>query len=391
MMKLKNNNKSILFVSSLWDRWGGSEELWSQTALKLVAQGYDVSASVHGFSPVQNRVEDLIRGGIDVWPRASQFSLGMRVRQKLTFRQDGIMGAEVRKVIDKKSPSLIVFSDGGIIPLIEFLELCVAKRVPFVTIGNANTENWWPEDELAERYRKILPAALRCFFVSRANLRLFEKQIGCELANAEVIRNPFGVNFHASPPWPMSTEAEVLFACVGRLHPISKGQDILLEALATSVWANRKWRLTLYGDGPMKNSLQRLVQRLGLNDRVFFAGHVAAMEDIWALNQILVMPSRCEGLPIVMVEAMLCGRAVIATDVAGHSEIVEDGITGFLAEAPTVPSMLKALDRFWVRRTESEHMGRMAQERIRRIIPQDPVAIFTDKLKELSDAFQGKV
>ena len=92
-----------------------------------------------------------------------------------------------------------------------------------------------------------------------------------------------------------------------------------------------------------------------------------------------------------MVEAMLCGRAVIATDVAGHSEIVEDGITGFLAEAPTVPSMLKALDRFWARRTESEHMGRMAQERIRQIIPQDPVAEFTDKLKELSGAFQGEV
>ena len=104
MMKLKNNKKSILFVSSLWDRWGGSEELWSQTALKLVAQGFTVSASVQGFSPVHYRVEDLIRGGVDVWPRASHFSLWMRAQQKLTFRQDGIMIAEVRKVIDKKSP-----------------------------------------------------------------------------------------------------------------------------------------------------------------------------------------------------------------------------------------------------------------------------------------------
>jgi Glycosyl transferases group 1 len=58
------------------------------------------------------------------------------------------------------------------------------------------------------------------------------------------------------------------------------------------------------------------------------------------------MPSRYEGLPIVIVEAMLCERTVVATNVAGHSEVIEDGISGFLAHAPTVASVAKALERF---------------------------------------------
>ena len=103
----------------------------------------------------------------------------------------------------------------------------------------------------------------------------------------------------------------------------------------------------------MKNTIERLVLRLGLTDRVVFAGH-AAVEDIWASNHLLVLPSRYEGLPLVLVEAMLCGRPVVATEIAGHPDLIEEGITGFLAEAPTVSSLLKALERFWARRAEAK-------------------------------------
>ena len=372
--------KSILFISTQWDRWGGSEELWSQTALNLVASGFAVSASVHCNSPLHDRVQALSRGGVEVRPRALRYPI-WRLWRRLTAKYEGLLVAEVRRFLETNDPLLVVFSSGGPVAPIELLDLCIAKRVPFVTIGQANTENWWPEDDEAERYRNALLAANRCYFVSKGNMRLFEKQIGCELSNAEIIRNPFQVKFDASPPWPLTENGEVLFACVGRLHPPSKGQDVLLESLAHPSWADRNWRLTLYGEGPMKTSIQRLVQRLRLENRVIFAGHVAVVEDIWWSNQVLVMPSRCEGLPLAMVEAMLCGRPVIATDVGGHSEIIEDGISGFLAEAPTVPSMLKALDRFWACRAEIQDMGKVAAERIRQIIPQNPVTEFTNKIR----------
>ena len=130
-----------------------------------------------------------------------------RVWRRVTVLcRDSHLVAEVRTLIAKKSPLLIVFSDGGIVSPIEPLELCVAEQVPFVTIGQANSEDWWPSDEDAHRYRKVLSAAIRCYFVSNANRRLFEKQIGCQLSNAEVVRNPFNIDFDASPPWPANSK-----------------------------------------------------------------------------------------------------------------------------------------------------------------------------------------
>ena len=85
---------------------------------------------------------------------------------------------------------------------------------------------------------------------------------------------------------------------------------------------------------------------------------------------------------MAVIEAMLCGRPVVATDVAG-AEVVEDGVTGFLAEAATVGCMGAALDRFWARRDEAEAIGAAAAERIRQLVPRDPVKVFADKLREL--------
>jgi glycosyltransferase involved in cell wall biosynthesis len=85
---------------------------------------------------------------------------------------------------------------------------------------------------------------------------------------------------------------------------------------------------------------------------------------------------------LAVIEAMLCGRPVVATDVAG-AEVVEDGITGFLAEAPTVGCVGEALERFWARRGEAEAVGALAAKKIRDLVPPDPARVFADKIKEL--------
>jgi glycosyltransferase involved in cell wall biosynthesis len=256
-----------------------------------------------------------------------------------------------------------------------------------VTVGQSNVENWWPNDKLADRYQKVIPIARRCYFVSKANQRLLEKQIAYELPNAEIVCNPFNVDRSASLPWPpLSVDSELRLACVATLHPPSKGQDILLEALAYPVWATRNWRLTLYGDGPMKKGLHWMVRYLGLQDRVIFAGFVEGVEKIWAENHVLVMPSRCEGLPLAMVEAMMCARPVVATDVGGHAEIVEDGVNGFLADAPTAGSLARALERLWEHRHNLRMMGETAAKTIRAHVPTDPANVFSQKLQCLLTA-----
>jgi glycosyltransferase involved in cell wall biosynthesis len=375
----KNN---VIFISNeAADH--ASEELWSRTAVELTKQGFSVSASVPGWSPLHWRVKTLKSAGVHVQLRPTQYPLWKRGWHYIFSRGKAKMALEVAKLLRTEPPKLVVLSPGFFFPPIEVIELCVSMNLPFVTIANGNHEQLWPNDEFAERYRNAFSLARRCYFVSKASLRLAEKQIGCELPNAEVVWSQYNVDFNSSPAWPiLKLGGELPLACVGRLHPPHKGQDILLEVLASPAWTNRPWHLSLYGEGPMRNSLERLTTRLGLSNRVTFAGR-QPVEEIWSANQVLVLPSRCEGLPLAIVEAMLCGRPVLATDVGGNSEIMIDGVTGFLAAAPTVPILADGLERIWTNRANLENMGRAGAKRIREIVPAEPIRVFSEKIKSL--------
>jgi hypothetical protein len=87
-----------------------------------------------------------------------------------------------------------------------------------------------------------------------------------------------------------------------------------------------------------------------------------------------------------MVEAMLCARPVVATNLRSHPEIVivEDIDMGFLANALTADAMASALERFWVRRGEAHEIGKAGGRKIREIMPPDPLRVFFDKLIRLA-------
>jgi glycosyltransferase involved in cell wall biosynthesis len=197
------------------------------------------------------------------------------------------------------------------------------------------------------------------------------------------------VNYNVCLPWPQQFEEEIRFACVGRLYVPAKGQDILLEALAAPAWLSRRWHLTFYGNGSMKDGIERLIDHFGLRGRATIAGWSPNVERIWQENHALVLASRLEGLPLVIVEAMLCGRPVIATNVAGNGEVVEDGITGFLADAPTASSFRAALERFWERRSGLKALGEDAARVIRKQVGAEPVKVFAEKITLLLREVRG--
>ena len=369
----------IVFVTTIAG-WGGSEELWSRTAVDLVSQGLPVSASVVEDALQHPRLRELAARGIELWPRPLWYSLRRHPWRRIACGDRHPAAYALERLIHARLPALVVFSAGSPFPPIELFELCVRRKVPFALIVQCNLDDAWPPDAVADRYRAMLAAARRCFFVSHANLRLAENQIGGAIANAEVVWNPVNLAVNAPPPWPiLGPNGEWRLACVGRLYPPQKGQDLLLQALAGPQWSGRPWQLQFYGYGPMRCGIERLADRLGLAGRVNFRGYTA-VEAIWAENHALVMPSRFEGLPLAMVEAMLCARPVVATDIAGHAEIIEDGESGFLAEAATVDALAAALERFWMRRAEAEAIGAAAARRIRQLHPPDPVRAFSDKL-----------
>jgi glycosyltransferase involved in cell wall biosynthesis len=259
---------------------------------------------------------------------------------------------------------------------------CLEAGIPYVSICQANYEYWWPEDQRADVVRRAYRGCVKSFFVSDRNRRLFETQIGEPLASAEVVRNPFNVSYDASPPWPDASDT-LRLACVGRLEPKAKGQDLIVEVLSREKWRRRPIHVSFFGSGPCLDNLRRLVAGHQLASTVAFGGHVPDVESIWKTHHALLLPSRYEGLPLALVEAMLCGRFGIVTDVAGNAEIVDDNVSGFVACMPTAAQLDEAMERAWVRREEWQRIGHVAADSIRRHVPRDPAAIFAKKLLAL--------
>jgi glycosyltransferase involved in cell wall biosynthesis len=129
----------------------------------------------------------------------------------------------------------------------------------------------------------------------------------------------------------LGDRADRLVLYVGRLAP-EKDVATLLEATRVLLDARPSTRVAIVGDGPLEHSLRARVAALGLGDGVLFAGAVPhdVVPSWFAAADVVVLPSLYEGLGLVLVEAALAGKPVVATRTTGAMDVVVDGVTGFL-------------------------------------------------------------
>lgn len=130
-----------------------------------------------------------------------------------------------------------------------------------------------------------------------------------------------------------------LIGNVGRMVPV-KGFDLFLQ-FAKQLHALRPAvRFLLVGDGPQKEVYEKLAGEYGLAGVVHFTGFRDDVWDIINALDVFVLTSRHEGVPVVMLEAMLLQKAVVATAVGGVPEVIHDGISGFLVASGDLKSLL---------------------------------------------------
>ena len=139
---------------------------------------------------------------------------------------------------------------------------------------------------------------------------------------------------------PAELKGKTLLGTVGSLTP-EKGLDALLEAMPQLARQYPELRLCILGDGPLGPFLRKQAQDLGLQDRICFVGNVADLRPWLTAFDLFLLPSRSEGLPYALLEAMAMGRPVVASRVGGIPEVVLDGRTGALVP-PGDPRALAA-------------------------------------------------
>jgi glycosyltransferase involved in cell wall biosynthesis len=185
--------------------------------------------------------------------------------------------------------------------------------------------------------RRIAPFVAAYVSVSRASSRASESALGLPPGSVRTIYNAV-----PSPvaPTPQSAPGAPVIGAVARFSS-EKGLDVLIAAFARL----GRGRLVLIGDGEERQRLEALVEEHGLVDSVHFAGWVTGPWTAqWSLDA-LVVPSRSEGFGLAVVEAMLAGIPVVATDVGGLPELIEHERTGLLVAADDPGALAGAMAR----------------------------------------------
>jgi glycosyltransferase involved in cell wall biosynthesis len=150
--------------------------------------------------------------------------------------------------------------------------------------------------------------------------------------------------------------------CVGRLIPI-KGHIVLLRAFAEAKRRLPDLRLDIAGRGPLEPALRALAKELGVDDSVHFLGYVAPVQKAIEQAAIVVVPSMGEGFGMVALEAMERARPVIAADIGGLGELVEDGVSGLLVPPGEAAPLARAIERLGGDLALAAQMGRAGRGR----------------------------
>lgn len=377
--------KTVAIVTLCCDDWGGSEELWARSIPHLQKEDFEITILKDTINRLHPRFTELLKNGvllIDLDPfskhrKPENFFIKAWKKLKREKPKHALLNFE--NYLRKHQPGLVIVSQGINFDGLAYAYCCSEKKIPYVIICQKAVEFYWPQQRDRSFMIKAFQNAKTCFFVSKQNQQLTEEQFGIRFSNAHVISNP--VRLKPRPLAYPSIENGYKLACVGRLFVIDKGQDILLRILSQPKWMERPLKISFVGTGSDAEGLQAMAKLLQLPNAEF-KGHVDDMERLWKDFHALVLPSRSEGLALVVLEAMAAGRTVIVTKAGGNEEVVQDGNTGFIGEA-TLSSFDAVMERAWQQRNNWEAMGKKASSHILENIPQFPEIDFSNAVTKL--------
>lgn len=282
-------------------------------------------------------------------------------------------------VLHQRVPYDIIHAHFIIPSSIAALPLKYLHRVPVViTIHGSDVPGYNPD-----RFKRghIVLAPLWQFLVRSADAIISPSAYLGDLLvqNCQVPVDIIPHGFDPSPIRPLPRQKRILTA--SRLFP-RKGVQFLLDALAGMPLDG--WEIVVAGDGPMLAPLQEQAQRLNLPVQFpgFVTGH--ALRELYATSEIFVFPSLRENFPVVLLEAITAGCAVVTTSVSGMPEVIGDA--GLLVPPRDVPALRTALTRLIADTHLRQDLQAKAQERIARFswqrILAEHLALYTRVIQE---------
>ena len=148
---------------------------------------------------------------------------------------------------------------------------------------------------------------------------------------------------------------------IGRLV-WQKGFEYLIKAIPKIVKDLPEAKFLIVGEGPLREKLEELGKRLKVKDNIIFTGFRSDIKEILASIDVLVMPSLLEGLPMVLLEGMAMAKPIVATNIDGISEVLENGKTGLLVPPKDTDTLAEAIIEILNNKTKASHLGQNARK-----------------------------
>jgi len=190
--------------------------------------------------------------------------------------------------------------------------------------------------------RQLLRAADRVVVMSRSQIPLFPHSgPRVQVIDNAVLQPAAGKA--ESRALETSGLGRPLIGVVGRLSP-EKGVDVFLDACAVLAQRKISFAGVIAGDGPERGRLQALCRRLGLDSQVQFVGHVENVEALYRSLDLLVLPSRSEGLPNTLLEALQADVPVVAAAVGGVPDLVGSSLAASLVPPGSPAAFAEAIE-----------------------------------------------
>lgn len=152
-----------------------------------------------------------------------------------------------------------------------------------------------------------------------------------------------------------------IIAVIGRLSE-QKGHKYLMKALPVVITKFPNMKVLFVGDGELRNSLQNQVARMNIKGNVLFCGSIDNVAPLIEITEFTVLPSLWEGFSVAIVESLLLGKPVIASNVGGTPEVIEGNLNGLLVEAKDVGGLANAIIYMLSHPGEARKMGEKGRE-----------------------------
>ena len=136
------------------------------------------------------------------------------------------------------------------------------------------------------------------------------------------------------------SENDFVIMSIGQIS-VRKNQKCIIEAMSRI--KNKKIKYVIVGFGELELELRKLVKKLGLDDRIIFTGYRKDAKALLHCANVFAFPSLQEGLPVSLMEAMAVGLPIVASDIRGNNDLIEDGVNGYLYDCCDAKSFSKGI------------------------------------------------